>query len=391
MPEANNVLRLPASERLATALADRVASGEYKSGDWLPTERELAAEFHANRSTVRAALSSLADRQMIVRRAGHRSRICERIGVEVDRRDSRILPVSTHSLAILVPQTPHYPASAAIQRGILQVLIDREAPYHLKVFDNWADTFYESVRRERLALESVRKEGIRGVVLWHQGSVHTLRDIRHVRDAGIPLVLVDRRYTSLDTDFVGIDNVAASREATNYLLDLGHRRIMHLTMEGPTTTIRGREQGYRDALAARGIKPRPDWIYRLAAPIDMQPPASAAADYFLSLPELPTAIFVMNDLLAHSLMSELQSRGCAVPEQISIMGFDDMDRDALHASPLSTVHQPFEQMGEKAVELLLTRLADPEGVSSPTRHVLVPTKLVIRSSCRPLTSLVKSI
>jgi len=383
MPESNNLLRLPAADRLAGALADRIEKGEYLPGEWLPTERELAAEFRADRSTIRAALSSLADREMITRKPGHRSRVSARPDIEIGIKDPRQLSSSVQSLAVLSPQTPHYPASPAIQRGVLQVLINREAPYHLVVFDNGADTRSETVRRERHALDSIIKEGIRGVVLWHQGSVHTLPDIRRVQETGIPMVLVDRRDPALACDFVGIDNAAAAKEAVTYLLELGHQRIMHLTMEDPTSTVREREQGYRDAMMARGIRPAADWVYRMSNLTQLQPPVTSAADHFLSMAEPPTAIFVMNDLLAHALMSELQARGCQVPEQISIMGFDDMDRHALRPSPLTTVHQPFEQMGEKAVELLLTRLAEPKVAAPVLQHVLLATRLVIRSSCQP--------
>jgi len=266
---------------------------------------------------------------------------------------------------------------------VLQALKSREAPYHLVVFDNAADTRMETVRRERQALESIRNEGIRGVILWHQGSVHTIPDIAQVQESGIPIVLVDRRRPTLSCDFVGIDNIAAAKEAVTYLLDLGHRRIMHLTMEDPTVTVRDRMQGYMEAMISRGIRPTAEWIYRMSNLTHLQPPVTAAADHFLSLAELPTAIFVMNDLLAHAIMSEFESRGCKIPEQISIMGFDDMDRHSLRPSPLTTVHQPFEQMGEKAVELLLQRLADPDGAPQALQHVLLATRLVIRTSCRP--------
>jgi len=284
----------------------------------------------------------------------------------------------------MCPQTPDYPAFPAIQRSVLQVLSDTEAPYNLKIFDNWAYTFAGTVRRERQALDSIRTEGIRGLILWHQGSINTLLSLQRLREAGVPLVLLDRRNPALASDFVGIDNIAAAREATRYLLSLGHRRIMLLTMEGPTMTIRGREQGYRDALMEWGIRPNPDWIYRLPSPVDMLPPATLAADYFLSQPELPTAIFAINDHLANALMSELQSRGYDIPGQISIMGFDDMDRHGMHPSPLTTVHQPFELMGKKAIELMLSGLAEPKGAKHQVQQVILPTRLVIRTSCRQI-------
>ena len=382
----NNELRLPASDRLANVIAERVESGKYKPGDYIPTERELAAEFRANRSTVRAALSTLADRNIVTRIPGHRSRVCARSSSDNVRRTMREPYTTVGSIALLCPQTPDYPAFPAIQRSVLQVLSDTEAPYNLKIFDNWAYTFGDTVRKERQALESIKNEGIRGLILWHQGSRNTVLPLQRLKDAGVALVLLDRTISSVATDFVGIDNVAAAKEATRYLLSLGHRRIMHLTMYGQTLNISHREQGYRDALREYGIRPRPEWIYRVTSLVDMLPPATQAADYFLSQPELPTAIFALNDHLANALMSELQARGYDVPGQISIMGFDDMDRHGMHPSPLTTVHQPFELMGQKAIELMLNHLAEPKGVKHRAQQAIVPTRLVIRTSCREIAS-----
>jgi len=386
MSDTSNVARLPAAERLAATLLGRIESGQYAPGEWLPTERELAAEFRADRSTIRTALSSLADRQLIVREAGRRPRVADRPGDVAGGEDSQDAGISLQTLAVLSPQTPHYPASSAIQRGALQVLIYKEAPYRLVVFDNMAETRAETIRRERHALEAIQNEGINGVVVWHQGSVHTLPDLRRLQAAGIPMVMIDRRDPSFACDFVGIDNSLAAREAVTHLLDLGHRRIMHLTMDDPTVTVAEREQGYREAMMSRGIRPEPDWYVRMSNQTHLQPPVTAAVDHFLGMAEPPTAIFVMNDILAHGLMAELQLRGCSVPDQISIMGFDDMDRNAPRPSPLTTVHQPFEQMGEKAIELLLNRLSAPAELSNTYSHILLPTRLVIRTSCKPLSA-----
>jgi DNA-binding LacI/PurR family transcriptional regulator len=373
-------VRLPASERLATALLERIERGDYPPGTWLPTERELAAEFHADRSTIRTALSSLADRQLIVRETGRRPRVAwvER-GPSVDTGGM----TRSQTIAVLSPQTPHYPAAPAIQRGALHVLNAKEAPYRLLVFDNHAQTVSETVRRERQALSAIVDEGVSGVVLWHQGNVDTVPDICRVQHAGIPIVLVDRRYPTLDCDFVGIDNVEAAREAVTYLLDLGHHRIGHLTVDDPTSTVADREQGFREAMQSRGISDEQQLIYRMPMVNRLQPSVTEAVDYFLSMSNPPSAVFVMNDPLAHALMAEFQARGVSVPDQISVMGFDDMDRGSPRPSPLSTVHQPFELMGQRAVELLLSRLVEPARAHPAYRHVLLPTRLILRSSCRP--------
>lgn len=373
-----NETRLPAAERLAATLQERIVQGDYAAGEWLPTERELAAEFHADRSTIRAALSSLGRRGLIEREPGRRSRVSFSDGLPV------IPPspsVSLQTVAVLSPQTLNYPASPAIQHGILRVLRQTESPYHLVVLDNGKDTRAETFQQERQALRAIRQDGIQGVVLWQQGSPETIPEVRQLQEMGIPVVMVDRYTSTLPCDFVGIDNVEAAKEAVNYLLDLGHRRIGHLTMEGDMLTVFDREQGYREALLSRGIRPAAEWVVRMSHRDSLQPPATEAVDYFLSLAEPPTAVFAMNDLLAHSFLAELQARGVRVPEQMSVMGFDDVDQNGPRSSPLTTVHQPFEQMGYKAMEILLRRLAAPQEAPLIFQHTLLPTRLVVRSSC----------
>lgn len=376
--------RLSAAERLTRTLLERIQHGEYAPGEWLPTERELAAELGANRANIRAAFVSLAQDKWIVREPGRRPRVSVRPeAVPADRISAEpetLLP----TLAVVMPQPAHYPASPAVQRGALSVLRQKEAPYHLLVFDNEGGTEAETVRLERDALEAVERQGIAGVVLWHQGGEETLPDIRRLQKAGVPVVLVDRRPPELDCDFVGIDNAAAAWDAVSYLLDLGHRRVMHLTMQGAISTVREREQGYFEAMLARGIRPEPEWVCRLSG-LDLRLQAGQAADHFLSLPEPPTALFVMQDALAYALMAELATRGVSVPDRISVMGFDDINRHSLLSSPLSTVHQPFMRMGQKAMSLLLGRLAAPSPVPGAFQHILLSAPLILRSSCRPLT------
>ncbi len=375
--------RLPAAGRLAEALQERIGRGDYAPGEWLPTERELAAEFRADRSTIRAALSSLAERGLIEREPGHRSRVAagEAAPAALQTLAARTTLAALQTLAIVSPQTPQYPVSAAIQRGALHTLRQTEAPFHLLVLENGGDTRQETYTRERQALEAVHRDGIGGVILWHQGNAETLADVRRLQETGIPIVLVDRHHPTLVCDFVGIDNVEAAREAVSCLLDLGHQRIGHLTMEDTAITVSDREQGYREALRSRGIRPASEWVVRMSHRESLQPPVTAAVEHYLSLAEPPTAVFAMNDLLAHAFLSELQARGVRVPEQMSVMGFDDVDRNSPRPSPLTTVHQPFEQMGRKAMELLLKRLAGSAEAPAVLQHILLPTRLVVRSSC----------
>jgi LacI family transcriptional regulator len=376
--------RLSAAQRIARSLKERIERREFQPGEWLPTERELAREFSADRSTVRTAIAHLAEQRLIVRENGRRPWINAPAGDVPERSEESGRPSALQTIAAIVPQPPTYPALSAIQRGILHTLHQANSSYRLIVFDNQGEAWPRSVALERHALAAIENDGIAAAVLWHIGGDETLPDIERLQRKGIPLVLLDRLPEGLLCDFVGVDNRAAAREAISYLIRLGHRRIAHLTSAHNILTVREREEGYAEMLLAHGLEPSPDLVYRLEDHDDLYPNVGPAVDHFLSLPEPPTAVFALKDLLAHAFIAEVKARGLRVPEDISVIGFDDHDRHSLQPPVLTTVHQPFDRMGQRAAELLLQRLSSPRLTNTPCQHVMLPAPLVIRSTCQAL-------
>src|SRR5579859_7328781 len=114
--------RLPASHRIARLLQEKIERQEYQEGQWLPTERELASEFGADRGTVRAALSHLAERRLIERQPGRRPWVTVRSGEAVVQEGRNASATILQTIAAIIPQPPNYPALSLIQRGILRVL-----------------------------------------------------------------------------------------------------------------------------------------------------------------------------------------------------------------------------------------------------------------------------
>ena len=135
-----------------------------------------------------------------------------------------------------------------------------------------------------------------------------------------------------------------------YLLSLGHRRIAHITTGEPSTTVRERKQGYLDALRQAGITPKPEWIYvgsGVAAP-----GMAHAIEQFFNLNEPPTAVFALNDALAHYFITDAEAAGYSVPDRVSVVGFDDVERFSPRPAMLTTMHQPFDRIGRLAVSPL---------------------------------------
>lgn len=191
----------------------------------------------------------------------------------------------------------------------------------------------------------------------------------------IPVVAVDphRGHSGLPT--IDSDNLEGGRAATEHLLSLGHRRIGYLAGRPDLESARLREMGYREALAAAGVAFDPDLVrvggYRPAL-------AGSPAHELLSLPDRPTAVFAANDLSAIRTMEIAAELGLRVPEDLSVVGFDNVPESALTVPPLTTVQQPLQQMGIEALRMLIDLL---EGRPRDT-HLQLPTSLVVRSSTR---------
>jgi LacI family transcriptional regulator len=184
-----------------------------------------------------------------------------------------------------------------------------------------------------------------------------------------PLNLPSARVTS-----VGSTNFAGGLAATQHLLDLGHRRIAYLGGLAAATCNQARMHGYRGAMEAEGV-PVPDGYVRTGRFSYEHGIAGGAA--LLDLPQPPTAVFAGSDETALGVIEAARGRGLRVPEDLSVVGFDDTPVARLAAPPLTTVRQPLREMGAVAVRTAL-RLAAGEKVDS--HHVELATELVVRRS-----------
>lgn len=193
-------------------------------------------------------------------------------------------------------------------------------------------------------------------------------------DAGIPVVAIDPHAGPAGFSTVDSDNLTGGRQATEHLLSLGHRRIALLGGRRDLESSRLREEGYRQALEAAGIAIDPELI---RSGDYLRVGARNPVRFLLSLPEPPTAIFAANDLSAIGAMETAAELGLRVPDDLSVIGFDDVPEAAGAVPPLTTIRQDLQRMGELGVRLLITLL---EGKTPDEEHVRLATRLVVRSS-----------
>lgn len=192
---------------------------------------------------------------------------------------------------------------------------------------------------------------------------------------GIPLVALDPTGEPLhETASVGATNWSGGLAATRHLLDLGHTRIAMLSGPVQWPCCRARLDGYRAALEMANIPVDPDLV-RIST-LYVEGGLADGAD-LLRMPIPPTAIFTANDLQAHGVYEAARQAGVRIPEELSVVGFDDLAFSRWAGPPMTTVRQPLEDMGAAAAELLLDLAA---GVRPPHTRLELSTELIVRQS-----------
>jgi DNA-binding LacI/PurR family transcriptional regulator len=234
-----------------------------------------------------------------------------------------------------------------------------------------------SNERERLAVEGIREHLIDGMIV--SPLTLTAEDLAQRVDT-TPLVLLGERIHHGPTDHVLIDNVAAAREATLHLVAIGRKRIAAIGAQhvDPGFTAQLRLQGWREALSESGLPTDPDQI----APADAWRRADGATVMarLLDAPQAPDAVFCFNDLLALGALRELHRRGIRVPDDIAVLGFDDIEDGRFSTPTLTTVAPDKAAIARIAVDLVAHRLGDE--ADSPPQEVFAPYRLIERESTR---------
>lgn len=198
-----------------------------------------------------------------------------------------------------------------------------------------------------------------------------------LRVSHFPYVLIDHRGIGEETSAVTATNWQGGYDATKYLIELGHRRIGHVTGALDQGCARDRLAGYKAALADYEIPFDPDLVREGDF---FQPAGYAGARALLNLSDPPTAIFAANDVMAFGVMEAVRECNLRIPEDVSIIGFDDISEASNVHPPLTTIQQPLEEMGRLATRMLLERIRDPK---LAPRSIELSTKLIVRQSCRP--------
>jgi DNA-binding LacI/PurR family transcriptional regulator len=237
----------------------------------------------------------------------------------------------------------------------------------------------ENQEQQARDITRLREDHVLGLMIFPVTNTTYDETIWSLYDEHFPIVLIDRYFPDLRADYVGPDNYGGGYRATEHLLMLGHTRIAFVssyTETLMTTSVRDRWKGYSAALKHYGV-PRDESVQVPEAIMDEE----ELNGYYLAMlrkADRPTAIVAVNDMTALHMFDLAEACGLRVPDDLAVIGFDNLDF-AAHVMPaLTTILHPSTDVGFKAGNQLISRI---EGQSGPPRHSELPTTLIIRSSC----------
>ncbi|WP_244816755.1 LacI family DNA-binding transcriptional regulator [Caballeronia sp. Lep1P3] len=269
---------------------------------------------------------------------------------------------------LLLTMVPDFgnPFYAAIVRGIDTVA--RQNGYFMLLCDTGADAL-----RERSYFDLLRGRRADGAICLDPAAV---QKALAEEASTLPWVACCEFDPAARVPYVGIDNHLAAGDVVRYLIEKGHERIALINSGQGYLYGRQRLAGYRDALRDAGIDANPAWLIELDS-LDYDAGGRAAAQLSSLGRERPSAVFAVSDTLAIGVMNGLRGAGLRVPEDVAVVGFDDIAVAAHVDPPLTTVAQPMQALGETAARLLLKRLRDPR---ADVPGVLLPHRLIQRRS-----------
>jgi GntR family transcriptional regulator of arabinose operon len=341
----------------------------YSPGERLPSDAELAGRFSVSRLTMIRALRELESEGLVQRKAGS--------GTFVRTAADSPASTSTRVFGLLMPDLGDGEIFEPVARAIARA---GESQHHRLLWGNVPAAAQDKEEQAQELCRYLIGRNVSGVFfapVEHTPEQDAVN--RKIADelsaAGIPMVLVDRcicRYPERSRyDLVGIDNRRAGHRMTRCLIDAGCQRIAFAARPGAAPTVDARHAGCREALWDAHL----EWLPVLT--LELEKDHAAMLREFIETVK-PDGIVCANDLTAAKLMHDLLRLGVRIPDEIKMVGINDVKYASFLPVPLTTLRQPCQELGAAAMDLMLDRLERPD---APARDVLLNCELIVRQSC----------
>lgn len=359
---------IPIYIQIKDDIFDDIETGEYSPDEKLPSERQLAEKYDVTRVTISKAVKILDEQGYINIRRGAGSFV-------MDRKHS-VNGNLNEVIGVLVPD---------IKRGIM---VDLLRGIEDEAIANGYSTILcntdNQLNKANMYVDQLLGIGANGVIYYPIQKLNSEEDrvlevVQRLIDNDSPLVLIDHECKQITTDLVVTDNFGGGFEMTEYLVEMGHRRIA-VVYDYMETSIKDRISGYKESLRRNNIEFDPNLIQNIKE--------YGFTESFSELVELiknelkATGIFAMNDLLATDIYFHANKLGIKIPEDLSVVGYDDLQFTDQISTPLTTIHQPLYEMGRESLKLLLERF---EKSDDRFRKPILQNRLVVRESVKKLT------
>lgn len=343
---------IPKYYQVKTEIKSLILSGRIKTGEKIPSEHELAKKWNVNRWTVNKAINQLVNEGLLYRKKGD--------GTYVSGLKRRVI---TKNIGVLVYHIES-PFCSSLVRGIEEKA--SELGYNLIL----CNTFGKEEKIKDIINSFIVKNKVDGIICPPENINSSFSDF--------PVVVVPQvdKEKFKNFNYVITDDEDGSYKAIKYLIKLGHKKIGFLTPKNwSETALLHRWNGYKKAMKENNLDIDKKLIIETKGP-DFKD-GWVSIDKIIEKINLFTAIFCVNDSLAIGVLKGLREKGIKVPDDISIVGFDNIPLSSHPDIQLTTVEQPVYRIGEKAVEILIENI---EGKCKKPVHIILPTKLVIRKT-----------
>lgn len=337
------------------------------------TSRDVAKMAGVSRTTVSLVLNNVQGIQISPETRQKVIQAAKELGYVPDAMAQALVSRRTKAIGLVLTRTHHHIATDAFLPKIISGLLTTAKQHNIRILIDWVETEHQ----ESAYFELARAKRIDGMIL----STPRLDDkaIRALESADIPTVLMGSVVGST-LPFVDVDNVAAAEKAASYLIELGHREIACISNAPPEyTAAPERVQGFRNAMARAGVPVNE----RLICYADFDPESGyRSMKSLLESGERFTAAFVASDNVAIGAKSALREAGLRIPDDVSLVGFDDIPWARYSDPPLTTIRLPAEALAQQACSLLLS-LIQGKG-NRENHHIILETELIVRKSCKAI-------
>jgi LacI family transcriptional regulator len=362
---------------ISRALTTEILAGRFRKSGKLPSEIQLAQRFQVSRPTIGRALLTLQDDGLVERRAGSGTYVLDSHGPP-----SRNSPRSIRQLGMLVPNLRH----TEIFETICGELANLARVHEFGLWGGDQGTV-RPVNEPRMSVDEALQlcerfieKGLSGVFVVpfeHQADRDKANTgvLTRLRQAGIPIVLIDRDAAAFprrsDYDLVGVDNFAGGYLLAEHLIKLGLKRLVYVTKPFTASTVEQRIAGAQSAMLANGIEVPRDFV-RTGDPLDQKFVRT------ITQSKRVEGVLCTSDHIAAQLLQTLNRLKVRVPDDLRLVGFDDVRFANLLTIPLTTMQQPCRDIALTAFNCMQERILNP---SLPARFITLAPQMIVRETC----------